>query len=285
MRLVGPAAALAAAAVLAACSSSPARFDARPPLAPVTSQPAPSPAGTAAAPAPGLSAVPTPDRRTLATLAGKVVAIDPGHNGGNAAAPDVINRLVDLVTERKACDTTGTETAGGYTESAYNLDVARRLAALLQARGARVVLTRSTDSGVGPCITERAATGNAAHADAALSIHADGGPPGGLGFHVIEPADVGPNAGIVAPSARLGRLVHDTFHAETAEPFATYLGAEGYTTRSDLGGLNLSAVPKVFIECGNMRNAADAARLGDPAWRQGAAQALADGITAFLSPP
>ena len=26
------------------------------------------------------------------------------------------------------------------------------------------------------------------------------------------------------------------------------------TVRSDLGGLNLSRVPKVFIECGNMRN-------------------------------
>jgi N-acetylmuramoyl-L-alanine amidase len=52
--------------------------------------------------------------------------------------------------------------------------------------------------------------------------------------------------------------------------------------RGDLGGLNLSTVPKVFIECGNMRNARDAASLTDPAWRQDAAEGIADGLTAFL---
>ena len=34
--------------------------------------------------------------------------------------------------------------------------------------------------------------------------------------------------------------------------------------RSDLGGLNLSTVPKIFIECGNMRNADEAAKFQDP---------------------
>ena len=43
-------------------------------------------------------------------------------------------------------------------------------------------------------------------------------------------------------------------------PYATYLGNAGLSERSDLGGLNLSDVPKVFIETGNMRSATDAAR-------------------------
>ena len=60
------------------------------------------------------------------------------------------------------------------------------------------------------------------------------------------------------------------------------VGAEG-AGRSDLGGLNLSAVPKVFIECGNMRNSADARRMTDPQWRQQAAQGIADALTAFLT--
>ena len=118
-------------------------------------------------------------------LAGKTVAIDPGHNGRNWAHTTEINRLVDAGTLRKACDTTGAETAGGYTEAAYNLDVALRLARILRAAGARVVLTRATNDGWGPCITTRAAIGNRAHADAAISIHADGGPASGRGFHVI----------------------------------------------------------------------------------------------------
>ena len=54
-------------------------------------------------------------------------------------------------------------------------------------------------------------------------------------------------------------------------------------TRTDLGGLNLSSVPKVFIECGNMRNAADARRLADPVWRGRAAAALEQGLAAYLS--
>src|SRR6185503_15696707 len=137
-------------------------------------------------------------------LAGKTIAIDPGHDGGNWAHPAEIGRLVDAGTLRKACDTTGTTTAGGYTEAAYNLDVALRLARILRAAGARVVLTRTTNGGWGPCITTRAAIGNRAHADAAVTIHADGGPATGRGFHVIYPPSIrGLTDDIAAASRRL----------------------------------------------------------------------------------
>ena len=53
--------------------------------------------------------------------------------------------------------------------------------------------------------------------------------------------------------------------------------------RSDLGGLNLSNVPKVFIETGNMRNATDASLLESADFRQHAAQALAVGLNQFLA--
>ena len=52
--------------------------------------------------------------------------------------------------------------------------------------------------------------------------------------------------------------------------------------RDNLGGLNLSTVPKVLIECANMQNPIDAALTESPAWRQQAAQGLADGITSYL---
>ena len=101
-------------------------------------------------------------------LQGRTVVIDPGHNGANWSHPAEINRLVDAGGFRKACDTTGTSTADGYTEAAYNLDVAQRLARILRRDGANVVLTRTSNDGVGPCIDERAAIGNRAHADAAI---------------------------------------------------------------------------------------------------------------------
>ena len=49
-----------------------------------------------------------------------------------------------------------------------------------------------------------------------------------------------------------------------------------------LAGLNLSRVPAVFIECANMRNATDAAKVSSAAWRQQAAAGIVAGITAFL---
>jgi N-acetylmuramoyl-L-alanine amidase len=208
-------------------------------------------------------------------LAGKTVAIDPGHNGANWSHPAAINRLVAAGGFRKACDTTGTSTADGYTEASYTLDVARRLARILRADGANVVLTRTTNTGVGPCIDERAAIGNRAHADAAISIHADGGPAGGSGFHVIYR----PRA---PASRRLAVAVRRAFAGGTGEGYATYTGDDGLDVRTDLGGLNLSTVPKVLIETANMRNAADAARLESPAYREREAAALARGLASFL---
>jgi N-acetylmuramoyl-L-alanine amidase len=234
------------------------------------------------------SAMPTPSPSAVTgrPLAGQVIVIDPGHNGANWSHPNVINRLVNVITERKPCDTTGTETDAGYTEHAFNFNVAIRLATLLRKAGATVILTRTNDHGVGPCITQRAAIGNRAHADAAISIHADGGPPGGSGFDVIEPGLVpGHTNGIVGPSHRLALDIRNAYHRITHEPYANYVGHDALDVRTDLGGLNLSTVPKVFIECGNMRNAADAAKLSSPAFRQRIAVALAAGLTAFLVHP
>ena len=216
-------------------------------------------------------------------LAGKTVAIDPGHNGGNASHPREIARLVNAGTLWKACDAVGAATASGYSEAAYNLDVALRLTRALRRRGARVVLTRTSNTGWGPCITERAAIGNRAHADAAVSIHADGGPSGGRGFHVIYPPSVrGLTDDIAAPSHRLALDLRSAYRTGTGLPYATYIGRQGLDVRSDLGGLNLSDVPKVFVETGNMRNATDARLLSSARFRARAAAALERGLERFL---
>jgi N-acetylmuramoyl-L-alanine amidase len=250
--------------------------------------------GTSGSPSASHSATPsataTPSAGTSAEtlpLAGEVVVLDPGHNPTNYEHTKEINRLVDIGTNRKECDTTGTETNAGYPEASYTLDVSRQVRAILVTRGAKVTLTQNGDLPYGPCVDQRAEIGNRAHADAALSIHADGAPASAHGFHVIAPKSL--HAGgadtrkIAAPSLRLATTLRAHFKAATGEPFADYLGGgKGLMVRDDLGGLNLSTVPKVFIECGNMRNAQDAKSLTDPTWRQHAAQGIADGLTAFL---
>jgi N-acetylmuramoyl-L-alanine amidase len=218
-------------------------------------------------------------------LAGKVIVIDPGHNPGNFQHPDEINQQVDAGTLRKACDTTGTATNGGYREADYTWDVARRLQRILEARGATALLTRKgrTNPAWGPCITERAAFGNRAAADVAISIHADGGPESGRGFHVAyAPSIEGLTDDIAKPSKRLAIVLRDVYARVTGLPPATYLGGSGLSVRSDFGGLNLSDVPKVLFESANMRNATDAALLVRPSFRQRIARALADGLQAYL---
>jgi N-acetylmuramoyl-L-alanine amidase len=186
---------------------------------------------------------------------------------------------------RKPCNTTGTATNAGYSEAAYTFDVARRLAAALRARGAKVVMTRTSNSGVGPCINQRAAIGNAAHADAVLSIHGDGNlSAGARGFHVIVATHMVGGSGTVRASQRLADDVRSAFRSGTGMPYSTYTGGgTAETHRPDIGGLNLSTRPAVMVETGNMRSATDARLMSSASWRQRAALALAAGLASYLT--
>ena len=268
-------------------ASRPATSPAATPTAPATTK-APAAVAAAATVPPRLPHSPGggPGRfapTASGVLDGKVVLVNPGHNGGNFDAAPVINQLIWNGRESETCDTTGAETDTGYTEAQFNWNVARYLTADLRAAGATVVLTRTSNTGVGPCVTKRAALGNQAHANAAVSIHADGGPPGGRGFAILEPVADGINNAIIGPSARLGTDLRNAFAAGTGEPASSYDGVNGIQPRDDLAGVNLSTVPKVFIECANMRNPTDAALITTPAWQAKAARAIAAGLTRFLT--
>ncbi|BFO21049.1 N-acetylmuramoyl-L-alanine amidase [Streptomyces sp. KM77-8] len=235
---------------------------------------------------PGASSTAEPSAAS-GPLRGKVVVIDPGHNPTNFEHTAEIGRQVDIGTNRKECDTTGTSTNDGYSEAKFTLDVAHRMRALLEKQGATVKLTQDEDRPFGPCVDERARIGNKAGADAVVSIHADGSGTGNRGFHVILPGAVdaggADNRAIVEPSGDLGTRIAGNFVRVTGSTPSNYIGGgTGLVTRKDLGGLNLSTVPKVFIECGNMRDSKDAALLTSGAWRQKAAQGISDGIVSFL---
>ncbi len=109
-------------------------------------------------------------------LAGKIIGIDPGHNGRNYTDPAFLNKQVWNGREWEDCDTTGTETASGYTEARFNFNVATYLRADLVKDGARVVMTRKNNHGLGPCVNRRARILDNAHANVSIDIHADYGP-------------------------------------------------------------------------------------------------------------
>ncbi len=185
--------AIAAGLLTVACSSAAGQPQQGPPLSEPTSpsitppdSPSPSPSGPASkAPQSGKA-------RPGKPLAGKIVGIDPGHNGGNGADPAYINAIIWNGRESETCDTTGTQTAAGYTEARFNFNVARYLRADLEAAGARVVMTRTNNHGVGPCVNRRARIIDNAHANVAIDIHADGGRPGGAGSPCSNRSRTGP---------------------------------------------------------------------------------------------
>jgi N-acetylmuramoyl-L-alanine amidase len=244
------------------------------------------PAGSGTSPGSGTTA----SRRSSADpgspakpLAGKVVGIDPGHNGLNYTDPAFLDQQIWNGREMENCNTTGTQTASGYTEAQFNWNVAVYLTSYLRSQGAKVVLTRHSNHGVGPCVNTRSYLLNRAHVNVAIDIHADGGPSWGRGFTVLEPVADGPNDKVIASSLRFGSYVHAAFIADTPLRPANYYGHDGYIYRNDLAGLNLATQPKVLIECGNMPNAQDAALLTSAKVQREIARALDDAIIRFLT--
>ncbi|WAC91951.1 Rv3717 family N-acetylmuramoyl-L-alanine amidase [Mycobacterium sp. Aquia_213] len=213
------------------------------------------------------------------SIAGMVVFIDPGHNGANDAS---IGRQV--TTGRggtKDCQTSGTATNSGYMEHTFTWDTALRVRAALTALGVRTALSRGNDTALGPCIDERANVANSLRPNAILSIHADGGPPSGRGFHVNYSAPP-LNQVQAGPSVQYARIMRDQMQAAGIPP-ATYIGQGGLYGRSDLTGLNLAQYPAILVECGNMKNPVDSALMESPDGRQKYADALVRGVAGFLA--
>jgi N-acetylmuramoyl-L-alanine amidase len=227
-----------------------------------------------------------PVARTSSPLAGRLVVIDPGHQLGNYRHPRQINRLVPAGGSRKACNTTGTATDGGYPEATFTWQVARLVRARLERLGATVRLTRPANSDRlwGPCVDVRGRAGNKAHADLKLSIHGDGSlAAGARGFHVIAPADRRPwTSDIYRTSHRLALDVRAALRGEGLAVANYIAGGDGLDVRSDLGTLNLSDVPTVMVELGNMRDRDDARRMTSRAGRATYAEGLTAAVRRYL---
>lgn len=228
------------------------------------------------------------DRSELAAapLAGRTIVIDPGHQLGNHNFPRKINRPVPAGGFEKPCNTTGTATNGGYPEATFAWQVSRVLRSHLRSLGARVVMTRHSNrqDRWGPCVDTRGRAGNKIPADLKVSLHGDGSTASGArGFHVIAPTDRRPwTHDVYKPSRRLALSTRAALRA-AGVPVANYVaGGDGLDFRSDLGTLNLSNVPVVMVELGNMRSAADAHRMTTPRGRATYARALTTGVRHFL---
>lgn len=212
-------------------------------------------------------------------IAGMSVFLDPGHSGINDSS--ITRQVANGRGGTKDCQTTGTSTNNGYPEHSFNWDVALQVRGALEQLGVRTRMSRADDGSVAPCVDQRAAEANAMHPDADVSIHADGGPASGHGFHVNYSAPP-LNDAQSGPSIQLATVMRDALVAAGMQP-STYVGSNGLYGRADLAGLNLAEYPAILVETGNMRNADEAAQMETPDGRQRYADAITQGIVTYLT--
>lgn len=212
------------------------------------------------------------------SVAGMIVFLDPGHNGANDAS--MTRQVPTGRGGTKDCQASGTSTDSGYAEHTFTWDTTLRIRAALNQLGVRTAMSRGNDNQVGPCVDERAAMANALQPNAVVSIHGDGGPATGRGFHILYSSPP-LNAAQAGPAVQFARMMRDQLAASGIPP-STYIGTDGLNPRADIAGLNLAQFPSILVELGNMKNPADSALMSSEEGRQKYADAVVRGVVAFL---
>ncbi|MCL2060330.1 MAG: N-acetylmuramoyl-L-alanine amidase [Oscillospiraceae bacterium] len=209
-----------------------------------------------------------------ASLAGKTICIDPGHQRKQNSDLEPIAPGNSVKKAKVSSGTAGIAT--GDTEYALNLAVAMKLKDMLEAAGATVVMTR-TSNDVDISNVERAVIGNDANADLAIRIHADGSTNRETkGASMLVPSSKHIGEELAQESKKAGQIVMDEIIA------ATGARNRGVVTRDDLTGFNWSTVPVILIEMGFMSNADEDRLLSTDEYRTKMATGLFNGCAAYF---
>ncbi len=211
----------------------------------------------------GTFAAARPAAPPAAPLAGRTIVVDPGHGGRDTGA-----------------------IANGMREKDLTLPMGLALKPVLESRGARVVMTRSSDVALGSDtdsdLQGRVGAAQQAHASAFVSIHVNEiGDPNYSGATTYFGPTCGFRSGVsqsaadVGRSYSLGRRIQGTLVAQTGEM--------DHGTRSQIFWvLGEPGIPSVLVETAFLSNKAEAAKLANPAYQGQIVNAIADGITDFF---
>lgn len=203
-----------------------------------------------------------------------VVCIDPGHQAKANLATEPIGPGSATKKAKVSGGATGVVTKA--PEHSVVLAIALKVAARLEAKGVKVVMTR-TVADVDISNSQRAKVANDAGADLSVRIHADSSTNADLrGISTLYPADNDWVKSIENQSLEAARLVQSAVIATTGA------ADRGVVSRSDLTGFNFSTVPAVLVEAGFMSNPVDDRRLSDPAYQDLLADGIVAGIMAYL---
>lgn len=180
-------------------------------------------------------------------ILGRRVVIDAGHGGKDP----------------------GTHAKNGMREKDLTLAMASAVGNRLSQRGVKVLMTRRNDVFVE--LDERARLSNSFRTDLFVSIHADWNPAAWKEGHSI-----------ILPQSGDGRA---NLAARCISQAMVSAGSHSHIVRMDNRGLVVlkkTAGPSILIELGFLSNTTDAGQLGNAAFRQRLADAIALGIEDYL---
>jgi N-acetylmuramoyl-L-alanine amidase len=197
-----------------------------------------------------------------------VIAIDAGHGGGDGGT---------------ISPTTGAK------EKDLNLDIALRVAKILESNGYRTTLTRGADGNVP--LEERTRIANRSGADVFIAIHFNSSPnrsASGIETFTLTPTG--------QPSTYATRSVSMKFPGNDFDGANTLLGhclqsslvaavravdrGVRHSTFVVLRGLRC---PGALVECGFLSNAPESVEIGSTVHRERLARAIAAGVTKFIA--
>ena len=208
---------------------------------------------------------------------GHVVAIDPGHQGNWIDMSDT-EPIGPGALEMKAKASTGTQ--GSYTgvpEYQLNLDISLALQTELEARGYKVILTR-TDNDTAISNSERALKAYDEGAEIYVRIHANGSDDSNVsGALGMTPSSDNPYVGNLAEeSYRLSECVLNAYCEETG------FGNLGIQFYDNMTGINWSKIPVTILEMGFMTNESDDTAMQDVEMQKKMVKGIANGIDLYF---
>jgi N-acetylmuramoyl-L-alanine amidase len=207
----------------------------------------------------------------MATGTVRTIVLDPGHGGEDQ----------------------GAHSRGGMLEKQFTLDMARRLGALLEEQGYRVLLTRLGDRFVP--LDSRSAFARANRADLFISMHFNSAQPAtepcGAETYCLTPAGarstsdkksvLAKNDCVPQSANRFDNdnvmLAHHVQQALVARAGAAERGVK----RARFEVLKDLDCPGALVECGFLSNPAEARRVSQASYRQQLAAAIASGIAGY----
>lgn len=216
--------------------------------------------------------------QTEQTQSGPLVVIDAGHQepGQDMSGTEPVGPGSQ---EMKAKIVTGTEgRTTGLAEYELNLDIALLLQEELEARGYRVLMTRTTND-ISISNIERAEAANEAGADIMVRIHANGVDDSSVsGALAMIPSADNPYVGDLHSECHaLGSCILNAYCKETG------LKNDGLMETDDMTGINWCEMPVTILEMGFMTNPDDDLYMADENNHAAMVTGIANGIDDYFA--